>query len=279
MESLSPVEPVAIEGEECGNGELVLMSGPCVIEDEELMMATAEQLKRTASELGLFLIFKSSFQKDNRSTPTNYRGPGLEEGLSLLQKIKERFDLPVLSDVHHPDQAEPAAEVLDVIQIPAFLCMQTDLAEAAGETGKPINIKHGQFVAPENMYQPAEKVEYVGNDRVILTERGYMFGYNDLVVDPRSFYDMRQFGYPVVFDVTHSIRRYGIPSKNPEGGNREYLATLARAGVSAGVDGLFVETHPNPSEARCDASSQMALDNFEEFVKPLIDIHQMIHDL
>lgn len=279
MKSLKSVKTVAVDGIQFGNESLVLIAGPCVIEERSIMMETGEMLKSVSDSLDLPLIFKSSFQKDNRSDPENYRGPGLEDGLRILEQIKGQFGVPVVSDVHHPDQAEPASEVLDVIQIPAFLCMQTDLAEAVGKTGRVVNIKHGQFVAPENMHQPADKVEHVGNGQIILTERGYMFGYNDLVVDPRSFYDMRQFGYPVVFDVTHSIRRYGIPSKNPAGGHREYLPTLARAGVSAGVDGLFLEVHPNPPEARCDASSQMYLENFEEFLKPLIDLHEMVHEL
>jgi len=180
-----------------------------------------------------------------------------------------------LSDVHFPEQVRSAAEVLDILQIPAYLCMQTTLVVTAAQTGRAINLKHGQFVSPDNMVKPVKKVESCGNHNILLTERGYAFGYNDLIVDPRSFYDLAQIGYPVVFDVTHSIRRYGIPSADPKGGSRQYLATLARAGVAAGIDGLFVEAHPNPAQASCDAASQLALNDLEEFLKPLIELHQI----
>jgi len=253
-----------------------LISGPCVIEEESLMMRTAERLKEISERLKLPLIFKSSFMKDNRSSVDYYMGPGLEEGLKLLQKIKTEFDLPILSDVHYPDQVKAAAEVLDVIQIPAYLCMQTTLVVAAAETGRIINLKHGQFLSPANMDKPVKKVESVGNYDILLTERGYVFGYNDLVVDPRSFYDMGSLGYPVIFDITHSIRKYGIPSSDPNGGLRQYLPTLARAGVAAGVDGIFIEAHPDPVKALCDAASQYRLDDLEEFLKPLIAIQSIV---
>ena len=176
--------------------------------------------------------------------------------MKLLAKVKKEFELPILTDIHYPYQAAPAAEVVDVIQIPAYLCMQSELVVAAAKTGAVVNIKHGQFIAPDNMAKPVKKIEDSGNDKIILTERGYTFGYNDLVVDPRSFYLMNQIGYPVVFDVGHSIRKYGIPSKDPRGGARQFLDTLARSAVAAGVDGLFIEAHPNPPEALCDAASQ-----------------------
>jgi len=260
----------------CGKDDLFLISGPCVIENETLMMNTAETLKKISEKLQIPLIFKSSFQKDNRSSLAFYQGPGLEEGLKLLQKIKETFQLPILSDVHYPEQVNAAAEVLDVIQIPAYLCMQTTLTVAAAKTGKVVNIKHGQFLAPDNMIKPVQKCEQSGNSQIILTERGYTFGYNDLVVDPRSFYHLNQIGYPVVFDVTHSIRKYGIPSADPKGGNREFLRTLARASVASGIDGLFIEAHPCPSEALCDAASQLPLEQLEEFLKPLLEIHNVV---
>lgn len=279
MEPLASVRTVEVDGIPCGEVPLFLIAGPCVIEDRDLMLGTAEKLAEITDRLDVPLIFKSSFQKDNRSAPENYRGPGLEAGLKILEEIRESFDLPVISDIHHPDQAEPAGEVLDVIQVPAFLCMQTDLAEAAAATGRVINVKHGQFVAPENMSQPVDKVEYAGNERILLTERGYMFGYNDLVVDPRSFHDLRQVGYPVVFDVTHAIRRYGVPSSDPAGGTREYLPALGRAGVAAGVDGLFVEAHPDPPVARCDAASQLFLEDLEAYLTPLLDINRRVKDL
>ena len=239
---------------DCGSDQLFLISGPCVIEAEALMMRTAERLKAMSESLKLPLIFKSSFSKDNRSSLDYFQGPGLDEGLKTLQKIKAEFGLPVLTDIHYPEQAAPAAEVVDVLQIPAYLCMQTQLVVAAAETGAVVNLKHGQFLAPDNMIKPVQKIEASGGDKIILTERGYTFGYNDLVVDPRSFFLLNQIGYPVVFDITHTIRKYGIPSKDPKGGTREFLGTLARAGVAAGVDGVFIEAHPNPPEALCDAA-------------------------
>lgn len=260
---------------ECGSDTLFLISGPCVIESLDIMRRTAEKLKLVSEQLQIPLIYKSSFQKDNRSSVNYYQGPGLEKGLEILAKIKAEFGFPLISDVHYPDQVKTAAEVLDIIQIPAYLCMQTTLVVAAAKTGKAINLKHGQFLAPENMTKPAAKVLSTGNTRIILTERGYTFGYNDLVVDPRSFYHLQETGYPVVFDVTHSIRKYGIPSADPSGGARQFLNILARSGVAAGVDGLFVETHPCPSEALCDAASQLQVDHLAEFLKPLLELHHI----
>ena len=276
---LKKVKIVNVAGIECGKVPLFLISGPCVIESEEIMHKTADTLKLISDKLKIPIFFKSSFQKDNRSSGDYYRGPELDEGLEKLNQIKNKFDLPILSDVHHIQQVKSASEVLDIIQVPAYLCMQTDLVEEISKTGKTINIKHGQFISPENMDKPVKKIKRFGNENIILTERGYTFGYNDLVVDPRSFYIMRQIGYPVVFDITHSIRRYGIPSADPKGGNREFLPTLGRSGVGAGVDGLFIETHPNPPEAKCDAASQMYLDRLEEYLKPLIEINCIVKGL
>lgn len=258
---------------ECGTGELFLISGPCVIESDDIMLRTAEKLKQVSEKLNLPIIYKSSFQKDNRSSAKYYDGPGIEKGLQVLARIKKDFGFPVLSDIHYPEQAALAAEVLDIIQIPAYLCMQTTLTVAAAKTGKVINLKHGQFLAPENMAKPAEKCVEAGNDQIILTERGYTFGYNDLIVDPRSFYHLNKIGYPVVFDITHSIRKYGIPSADPKGGNREFMPTIARAGVAAGVDGLFIETHPDPANALCDAASQLCVTDLEAFIAPLLELH------
>ena len=255
--------------------ELFLISGPCVIEEESIMLKTAEKLKEISIRLNLPLAFKSSFMKDNRSSVEYYTGPGIDEGLKLLQKIKTEFDLPVLSDIHFPSQIAAAGEVLDIIQIPAYLCMQTTLVVEAAKTGRTINLKHGQFLSPKNMIKPIQKIESTGNKDILLTERGYTFGYNDLIVDPRSFYDMAQTGYPVIFDITHSIRKYGIPSSDPAGGLREYLPTLARAGVASGVDGIFIEAHPEPEKALCDAASQLNLNHLEEFLKPLVEIHNL----
>lgn len=266
---------VSVGSIECGSPDLFLISGPCVIEEESLMMTVAEKLKIVSEETGVPMIYKSSFQKDNRSSVDYYQGPGLDEGLRILQKVKDEFGFPLISDIHYPDQVLAAAEVLDVIQIPAYLCMQTGLVTEAAKTQKPINLKHGQFLAPENMIKPVQKVESTGNHKIILTERGYTFGYNDLVVDPRSFHHLAESGYPVVFDVTHSIRKYGIPSADPSGGARQYLNVLARAAVGAGVDGLFIETHPCPSEALCDAASQLDIDHLKGFLEPLLEIHRI----
>ncbi len=260
---------------DCGADQLFLISGPCVIEDESIMMRTAEKLKEVSERLKIPVIFKSSYQKDNRSSLKYYIGPRIDEGLKMLQKIKEQFGFALLSDIHYPDQCVPAAQVLDVLQIPAYLCMQTDLMVAAAKTGKVINIKHGQFLAPENMQKPCDKAVESGNDQIILTERGFTLGYNDLVVDPRSFYHLNKTGFPVVFDITHSIRKYGIPSADPNGGAREFLPVISRAGVAAGVDGVFIETHPDPNKALCDAASQLSVYDLEEFLKPLIELHEI----
>jgi 2-dehydro-3-deoxyphosphooctonate aldolase (KDO 8-P synthase) len=266
---------VIVRNQTISDKKFFLISGPCVIEEEKIMMEAGEKLKTLSQKLDLPVIYKSSFMKDNRSSVDFYAGPGLDEGLKILEKIRNTFDLPILSDIHYPDQIKAAAEVLDVIQIPAYLCMQTILVVEAAKTGKAINLKHGQFIAPENMGKPVKKVESQGNTNIILTERGYTFGYNDLVVDPRSFYEMRKFDYPVVFDITHSIRKYGIPSSDPKGGMREYLPVISRSGVAAGVDGIFIEVHPDPANAKCDAASQLKLEDLESFIKPLIELHNL----
>jgi 2-dehydro-3-deoxyphosphooctonate aldolase (KDO 8-P synthase) len=260
---------------ECGSKELFLISGPCVIEEESIMMKTAEKLKEVSEKLKIKVIYKSSYQKDNRSNLSYYTGPGVTKGIALLAKVKEQFGFPVLTDIHYPSQVTEVATVVDVLQIPAYLCMQTDLMVAAAKSGRVVNIKHGQFLAPQNMKHPVGKCVDSGNDQIILTERGFTFGYNDLVVDPRSFYHMNKTGYPVVFDITHSIRKYGIPSADSKGGAREFLPVLSKAGVAAGVDGVFIETHPDPEKALCDAASQLSVYELEEFLKPLIEIHNI----
>lgn len=260
----------------CGADQLFLISGPCVVEEEQVMMRTAETLAQVSQRLSIPIIYKSSFQKDNRSSVKYYDGPGLDEGLMMLEKVKKNFGFPLLTDIHYPEQAAAAAQVVDVIQIPAYLCMQTTLVVAAGNTGKVVNLKHGQFLAPENMKHPVQKLlDTSANENIILTERGYTFGYNDLIVDPRSFYHLQNLGYPVVFDITHSIRKYGIPSADAKGGAREFLPAISKAGVAAGVDGVFIETHPEPAKALCDAASQLCVYDLEEFLKPLIEIHQI----
>lgn len=267
------VKKVAVGNIKCGTDDLFLISGPCVIEEEFVMLKTAEMLRQVSERLKISVIYKSSFSKDNRSSLKYYNGPGLDEGLRLLDRIKTEFGFPILTDIHYPDQAAAVAAVVDVIQIPAYLCMQTGLMVAAAQTGRVINIKHGQFLAPENMKHPVGKCVEAGNDQILLTERGYTMGYNDLVVDPRSFYHMGQLGYPVIFDITHSIRKYGIPSADAKGGAREFLPVLGRAGVASGVDGVFIETHPEPDKAKCDAASQLCVYDLEEFLKPLLELH------
>lgn len=265
---------VRIGDVECGDDRLFLISGPCVIEEESVMLRTAEALARVSEELDVRIIYKSSFRKDNRSSLGAYAGPGIG-GLPILARIRDEFGFPILSDIHEPGQAAAAAEVLDVLQIPAYLCMQSELVTAAADTGRAVNLKHGQFLAPESMANPVQKVLDRGNERILLTERGYTFGYNDLVVDPRAFHHLRSTGFPVVFDITHSIRRYGIPSADPRGGAREYLPTIARAGVAAGVDGLFIEAHPEPERALCDAASQMCVYDLSSFLEPLLELHHV----
>ena len=258
-----------------GGDQLFLISGPCVIESRDTMLRVAEELSEIQQSLPLAgIIFKSSFQKDNRSSVDYYMGPGIDEGLRILQEIKEQFGFPLLTDIHYPDQVAPVANVVDILQIPAYLCMQTTLVVEAARTGRIINLKHGQFLAPENMAKVTAKVESTGNHQIVLTERGYTFGYNDLVVDPRAFFEMKKTGYPVVFDATHSIRKYGIPSSDPTGGARQYLETLTRAAVATGIDGLFLEAHPCPSEALCDAASQLELTELRTFIERMLVIHE-----
>jgi 2-dehydro-3-deoxyphosphooctonate aldolase (KDO 8-P synthase) len=259
-----------------GGAPLALIAGPCVIEAEDLMLRTAESLRYLADRLGIGLIFKSSYLKDNRSSADSYQGPGLEKGLRLLEKIKATFDLPVLSDVHTPQDAAAAAEVLDVIQIPAYLSMQTGLTLAAARTGKVVNVKKGQFLDPGDMKNVIGKIESAGNRRILLTERGTFFGYHNLVVDFRSLPIMRSLGYPVVFDPTHSVRVYGVPSSDPAGGRREFVPALTRAGVAAGCDALFIETHPCPGEALCDAASQWPLGQLEPLLRKAIALDQLV---
>lgn len=253
-----------------------LMAGPCVVEDEELMLRTADRLVEIGRRLSLPIIYKSSFMKDNRSDLAFDHGPGLHEGLAILRKVKERSGLPIVTDVHYPEQIAAAADVADVLQIPAYLCMQSHLVVTTARTGRVVNLKHGQFLAPENMAKPVKKIEDAGSRKIVVTERGYTFGYNDLVVDPRAFQHFRAFGYPVVFDIGHSVRRYGIPSADPRGGLREFMPVLARAAVGAGVDGLFIETHPEPAKAHCDAASQYPLDKLEAFLAPLLELDAVV---
>ena len=256
---------------------LAWILGPCVVEDQALMANTAERLKKLSEKLGVPVVFKSSYEKDNRTSEESYQGPGLEEGLELLAWLRKEFELPVLSDVHRVEDLAAAREVLDVIQIPAFLCQQTSLVVAAAKTGKPLNVKKGQFLAPGGMQSPVGKIERAGNRRILLTERGVSFGYHDLVADMTAIPTMQEFGYPVVFDAGHQVRRYGIPSDNPAGGNsKEFIPVLLRAAIGAGANGVFLECHPNPAHARCDAASQFPLDRLEDLMAQARDLADLI---
>jgi len=242
-----------------GGDRLTVIGGPCVIEDVDTCLEVAGHLKAVTAELGLNYIFKSSFEKDNRSSASGFKGPGLENGLQILAEVKARIGVPVLSDVHCREQVDRAAEVLDVIQIPAYLSQQTELALVIGRTGRVVNVKKGQFLAPEDMKAVVSKIRSTGNTAVILTERGSCFGYRRLVVDMRALPIMRSLDCPVIFDVTHAVRIYGYPSSDPAGGEPQYVPYLARAAVACGVDGLFLETHPEPKRAMCDSSSMLPL--------------------
>jgi 2-dehydro-3-deoxyphosphooctonate aldolase (KDO 8-P synthase) len=258
-----------------GAGDLVMIAGPCVIESAELTLGIARTLKDYAAELNLPLIFKASFDKANRTSLTSFRGPGLAKGLEILARVKEETGLPVISDVHQVADVYPAAQVLDVLQIPAFLCRQTDLLVAAAQTGQAVNIKKGQFMAPWDMGPVVDKVFATGNRRVLLTERGATFGYNNLVVDFRSLPIMRGLGCPVVLDVTHSVQLPGGQG-SCSGGQREYIPGLARAGVAAGVDALFMEVHPEPDQARCDGPNSLPLSQVLPLWRQLKALHQVL---
>ena len=245
-----------------GNNPLVVIAGPCVIESRELALKVAREATKVAAKVGLPYIYKSSYKKANRTSGTTYMGPGMDEGLAILAEVKKEFGLPILTDVHSENEVEAAAGVADILQIPAFLCRQTELLQAAGRTGKVVNIKKGQFMAPEDMRLQAEKVRDTGNKDVMLTERGTSFGYHNLVVDMRSLVIMKETGLPVILDTTHSLQLPG-GDKDRTGGQPEYIFPIARAGTAVGIDGLFLETHPDPSKALSDASTQLRFELFE----------------
>jgi len=255
---------------------LVLIAGPCVIESEANALEVAKEMKKICSNLKIPYIFKASYEKDNRGSEKSYSGPGLKEGLRILAKVKEKVGVPILSDVHRTEDVDLAKEVLDVIQIPAFLCQQTSLLLKVGNAGKVVNIKKGQFIAPESMAGAVKKVQSTGNRQILLTERGTCFGYNKLIADFCSIPILQELGYPVVFDATHVIRNYGIPSEDPRGGSPQYVPHLSRAAVAVGCNGLFLETHPRPKEALCDASSMIPLNDMENLLKQTKAIHDMM---
>lgn len=260
-----------------GDGEpLSVIAGPCVIDSKELVMSTAKELAKISQELGIGIIFKSSYEKDNRGAVGNWKGPLTNEGLKILAEVRKEFGLPVLTDVHRTEDVAEVAEHVDVLQIPAYMCQQTSLAIACGQTGKPINVKKGQFLAPEGMGGVLGKIQSTGNSNVLLTERGACFGYNRLVADIRSIPIMQELGAPVCFDATHIIRLYGISSADPKGGEPKFVPHLTLAAVAAGADCLFLETHPDPMKAKCDAASQLRLSNFKTLVQQSINVRTAI---
>ena len=258
------------------DGPFFLIAGPCVIESEETTLEVAAFLKETSQIMDIPVIFKTSYDKANRTSLDSYRGPGLDRGLEIIQKIKEKTELPVLSDVHEAHEIEKAADVLDVIQIPAFMCRQTNLLLSAAETGLPINIKKGQFLSPGEMGPAIEKITSTGNKRILVTERGTSFGYNNLVVDMRSIAIMKGFGFPVIFDATHSVQLPGGCGSS-SGGQREFVGHLSRAAVAAGAHGVFLEIHPHPESAFCDGPNSLPLDQVRPLLKMLREIHGLVH--
>ena len=254
---------------------LVIIAGPCVIENEEITFTTAQKLKEVCDRLGISLIFKSSFDKANRTSGSSFRGPGIDQGLKILSEVKKRFSIPVISDIHAVDEVRPASEVLDALQIPAFLCRQTDLIISSSRTGKPVNVKKGQFLAPWDVKHIIEKFTSTGNQNLLLTERGTSFGYNNLIVDFRGFSVIRSFGYPMLFDVTHSLQLPGGEGRS-SGGQREYAPSLARAAVATGVDGLFIEVHPDPMKALSDASTMIPLNEIEGLLQQTKTLHDTV---
>ncbi len=258
--------------------KFMVIAGPCVIESRENVFLIAEKLNKVMKKyIHMDFVFKASFDKANRTSGESYRGPGIEEGLKILQEVKNIYNVKICTDIHQPWQAEQIAQVADIIQIPAFLCRQTDLLVAAGETGKIINVKKGQFLAPWDMEYVIDKIIKTGNTNVLLCERGTSFGYNTLVVDMTSILEMKKFGYPVIFDATHSVQRPGGNGKS-SGGKREYAEYLAKAAVAIGSDGVFLEVHPNPDEAKSDGANSIRLNEFDRIIGELDKIHQIISE-
>jgi 2-dehydro-3-deoxyphosphooctonate aldolase (KDO 8-P synthase) len=257
------------------NNPFVLIAGPCSMESEEIVMHTAENIKRITDKLNIPYIFKSSFDKANRTSMDSFRGPGLEKGLKLLNKVKEELGIPVTTDIHLPEQAETVGSVADLLQIPAFLCRQTDLIIAAAKTKKPVNVKKGQFLAPWDMKNVVNKMVESNNYNIMLTERGTSFGYNNLVVDMTGLIEMREIGYPIIFDATHSVQKPGGKG-NFTGGNRRYAEYLSKAAIAVGIDGLFLEVHPNPDNALSDGLNMIKLSNLENFLKRIKLLDELI---
>lgn len=269
------IKRIKLRDFEIGGDKLTILAGPCAIESQEILNETAAGLKEITKKLGINYVFKSSFDKANRSSITSFRGPGLEKGLEMLAQVKEKYDLPIVTDIHTPEQAARVAEVADILQIPAFLCRQTDLLVAAAKTGKIINIKKGQFLAPEQMGSLIKKVEDSGNSNILITDRGTSFGYNNLVVDFRGIPIMQNFGYPVVFDATHSVQLPGANGTS-SGGDRRFVPYLAKAAMAVGANSLFFEVHPSPDKALCDGPNMIALKDAEKLFAMCKSIFELV---
>jgi 2-dehydro-3-deoxyphosphooctonate aldolase (KDO 8-P synthase) len=273
LKPFSPLEnPVNVGSLQIGDGNLALIAGPCAIESEDLCLSVGEHLAELCQELNIPYIFKASFDKANRTSINSFRGHGMENGLKILRKVKEQLGVPVLTDVHESDQVRAVAEVAEVLQIPAFLSRQTDLLEACGKFGQAVNIKKGQFLAPEDVKYAAEKVTKSGTQNVIFTERGALFGYRDLIVDMRSLVTMRTFGFPVVFDATHSVQQMG-GAVGSSGGLTQFIPAQVRGAVAVGIDALFVETHPDPSSALSDGTTMVPLDKMKSLLEMALNVH------
>lgn len=272
---MSEIKKVKLNNFEIGGDKLTILAGPCAIENRDVLFTVAEAMKKLTQELGINYVFKSSFDKANRSSINSFRGPGMEKGLEMLLEIKNEFDLPIVTDIHTPDQAAPVAEVADILQIPAFLCRQTDLLVAAAKTGKIVNIKKGQFLAPAQMKPLAQKVADSGNDRILFTDRGTSFGYNNLVVDMRGIPIMQEMGIPVVFDATHSVQLPGGAGECSSG-ERKYVSTLAKAATAAGAKALFFEVHPDPDKALCDGPNMLSIEMAKDVFKMCRDIFELV---
>ena len=260
-----------------GNHPVVLIAGPCVVENRDMILFTAEKVKKICDAYGTGLIFKSSYKKANRTSMTGFVSIGMDEALKILEEAKKTFGFPILTDIHTAEEVTTVSQVADVLQIPAFLCRQTDLLIAAGKSGKTVNIKKGQFLAPDDIQHPIKKVESTGNKNILVSERGTTFGYHNLVVDMRGLVIMRKFGYPVVLDATHSVQLPG-GENGKSGGEPEFIFPLSRAGAAVGIDALFVETHPDPAKALSDASSQLSLDQLENLLKQVVTIDKTVKE-
>ena len=269
------IKRIKLRDFEIGGDKLTILAGPCAAESQEILNETAQGLKEITQDLGINYVFKSSFDKANRSSITSYRGPGLVKGLEMLQEVKDKFDLPIVTDIHTPDQAETVAKVADILQIPAFLCRQTDILVAAAKTGKCINIKKAQFLAPWDMKNCLQKVVESGNSNVMLCERGTSFGYNTLVVDMTGLIEMKKFGYPVIFDATHSVQLPGGCGESSSG-ERKFVPILAKSAIAAGANGLFFEVHPTPDEALCDGPNMINFSQAKEIFTVCNNIFKLI---